>query len=99
MLARRRAYADQPISIAEIVPAVVRGLRPECPPTWPPSVSGLLERCWDASEQIRPGFDEVVRQLEALIEEAKANGGQNELVTALASGRQDAKRSSFCTIS
>ena len=81
MLARRRAYDDQHITMAHAARAVCYSqLRPQPPRRWPAALSGLLRECWAHKPDDRPEFEAIVRRLEELVA-STAEG--DELLDAL----------------
>ncbi len=52
----------------------VLGQRPPLPQACPPGLRALIEACWEERPGERPGFKEVLQQLEALRVEMEAAG-------------------------
>lgn len=52
-----------------IAAKVLSKTRPEVPPSLPLSLRGLMTRCWDEDPQVRPAFQEIVRELRVLVKQ------------------------------
>eukprot|EP00026_Physarum_polycephalum_P003213 Phypoly_transcript_03223.p1 GENE.Phypoly_transcript_03223~~Phypoly_transcript_03223.p1 ORF type:complete len:636 (-),score=101.66 Phypoly_transcript_03223:501-2408(-) len=50
----------------KIAAEVLKGVRPKIPPSCPEPLSGLMSRCWDEDPQLRPIFQEIVKELRTL---------------------------------
>jgi hypothetical protein len=67
----QRAYAG--LNHNQIVERVIkRGARPAFPPGAPPAFIELATACWAAEPGARPGFDQIIGALEAMLRDAEA---------------------------
>ena len=53
---------------------VLGGKRPPLDRRWPPGFTALLQRCWHDNKEMRPGFGEVLAELQVLLQEARGLG-------------------------
>eukprot|EP00051_Salpingoeca_urceolata_P016824 m.226081 g.226081 ORF g.226081 m.226081 type:complete len:1255 (-) comp18789_c0_seq9:65-3829(-) len=72
ILTRKRPFAN--VDVDAILQGVPKGLRPDLPINISPeehSAVLLLQRCWDGSASLRPGFGEIAAALEECVEQAQ----------------------------
>jgi len=101
MAAHERPFRG--MSVAEFEERVARGgERPPIPTRWPSPLKSLLRECWRTDAQARPHMGEVVRRLEACLQDAiprRASGASTNVAevrltchageaTAASEGRQ-----------
>lgn len=67
---------------------VIKGVRPQIDPRWPPAFSELLRNCWHEDKNARPSFADVTLELSQLVQEEESRHQQqaNHCVARCASG-------------
>ena len=50
---------------------MAKGMRPQIPPHTPPGLAALIQECWAAVPEQRPGFDVLVVRLQELLNTLK----------------------------
>eukprot|EP00878_Enallax_costatus_P032507 GHUV01035731.1.p1 GENE.GHUV01035731.1~~GHUV01035731.1.p1 ORF type:complete len:131 (-),score=51.74 GHUV01035731.1:2023-2415(-) len=56
---------------AAALAVMAKGMRPQIPPHTPPGLAALIQECWAAVPEQRPGFDVLVVRLQELLNSLK----------------------------
>jgi hypothetical protein len=66
-----------------IMKATVENKRPQVPPECPVRLRSLITRCWDKDPKVRPPFDIIIKELEAM------EASREEMVQALEDAEEE----------